>query len=107
MVKRRGYRIELGEIERALYEHPSIRDAAVVSVTDETAGTRIIACLSSRGLKRPSIVEMKMFCARNLPAYMSPDVFQFLDSLPRTSTDKIDYQGLTRLAHGGVAQPAR
>jgi hypothetical protein len=27
---------------------------------------------------------------------MNPDIFLFVDSLPRTSTNKVDYQGLTR-----------
>ena len=105
MVKRRGYRIELGEIERGLYEHPSIREAGVVGLPDEATGLRIVAYLSSRTPERPSIIEMKSFCARHLPSYMSPDVFQFLDALPRTSTDKIDYQGLRRFAERGMAEP--
>jgi amino acid adenylation domain-containing protein len=104
MVKRRGYRIELGEIERGLYEHPSIREVAVVGLPDEAAGLRIVAYLSSRTAERPSIIEMKAFCARHLPSYMSPDVFQFLDALPRTSTDKIDYQGLTHFADSGMTR---
>jgi amino acid adenylation domain-containing protein len=94
MVKRRGYRIELGEIERGLYQHPSIAEAAVIAVPDESAGVRILAYLSARSAQRPSIIDMKMFCARQLPAYMSPDAFQFMDVLPRTSTDKVDYQRL-------------
>jgi amino acid adenylation domain-containing protein len=98
MVKRRGYRIELGEIERGLYEHASILEAGVISVPDEAAGVRIIAYLAARAHPRPSIIEMKAFCAGHLPSYMSPDVFRFLEALPRTSTDKIDYQSLTRLA---------
>jgi amino acid adenylation domain-containing protein len=104
MVKRRGYRIELGEIERGLYQHPAIGEAAVISVPDQSAGVRIIAYLSAGTPVRPTIIELKTFCAGNLPAYMSPDVFRFLEKLPRTSTDKIDYQGLTRLAQAG-AQP--
>ena len=100
MVKRRGYRIELGEIERGLYQHASIVEAAVVGVSDDAAGVRIVAYLASRAQQRPSIIEMKSFCAGHLPAYMSPDVFRFLDALPRTSTDKIDYQSLARLADG-------
>jgi acyl-CoA synthetase (AMP-forming)/AMP-acid ligase II len=98
MVKRRGYRIELGEIEKGIYQHPSIEEAAVVGAADD-AGVRIIAFLSaSRALQRPTIIELKTFCARNLPSYMSPDVFTFLDRLPRTSTNKVDYQELSRLA---------
>ena len=102
MVKRRGYRIELGEIERGLYQHPLVGEAAVLSIPDE-AGVRILAYLSTRAGERPSIIELKTFCARNLPSYMSPDAFLFLPALPRTSTNKVDYQGLARLAQAGTA----
>jgi amino acid adenylation domain-containing protein len=104
MVKRRGYRIELGEIERALYRHESVREAAVIAVPDEAAGVRILANLSlHEGRTRPSIIEMKGFSSRHVPAYMIPDAFSFFEALPRTSTDKVDYQTLTRLAAGGAA----
>jgi amino acid adenylation domain-containing protein len=95
MVKRRGYRIELGEIERALYQHPRVREAAVVSVADPD-GIKIAAYLAPHPGERPSIVAMKTFCAEHLPSYMNPDVFTFLDALPRTSTNKVDYQALSR-----------
>jgi L-proline---[L-prolyl-carrier protein] ligase len=94
MVKRRGYRIELGEIESALYAHPRLREAAVVSMPDADAGVKVIAFVSSHDAPPPSIVELKTFCATKVPAYMSPDRFVFRDRLPRTSSDKIDYQAL-------------
>lgn len=99
MVKRRGYRIELGEIERALYQHPEIGEAAVVAVSD-AAAVRIFVYLSVKGSARPTIIDMKAFCAANLPAYMIPDTFRFMDVLPRTSTDKVDYQRLAAAAAG-------
>ena len=37
-----------------------------------------------------------------LPPYMVPDTFTFLSDLPTTSTDKVDYQGLKRLAASPV-----
>jgi amino acid adenylation domain-containing protein len=94
MVKRRGYRIELGEIERALYLHPRLREVAVVSMPDADAGVKIVAFLSCHGGDPPSIIDLKTFCATKLPAYMNPDRFMFHDRLPRTSTDKVDYQAL-------------
>ena len=96
MVKRRGYRIELGEIERGLYQHPDLREAATVAVPDADSGVRILAYLVPEREKKPSIIELKAFCARALPGYMSPDVFRFLHDLPRTSTNKVDYQALLR-----------
>jgi acyl-CoA synthetase (AMP-forming)/AMP-acid ligase II len=96
MVKRRGYRIELGEIEAGLYRHPAVREAAVIA-TAGTEGTVITAFLSCRTDTTPTVIEMKRFCADALPASMVPDRFAFRDALPRTSTDKIDYQALVAL----------
>jgi amino acid adenylation domain-containing protein len=98
MVKRRGYRVELGEIESALYRHELIAEAAVVAVPDDASGVRVIASLAAKGASRPSIIELKSFCSTHLPASMIPDVFMFLDALPRTSTNKVDYQQLKALA---------
>jgi amino acid adenylation domain-containing protein len=100
MVKRRGYRIELGEIERSLYLHPSLREAAVIALPDADAGVRITAFLSCGDVPPPSIIDLKTFCAAHLPPYMSPDRFVVMAALPRTSTDKIDYQALRRDAAG-------
>jgi acyl-CoA synthetase (AMP-forming)/AMP-acid ligase II len=97
MVKRRGYRVELGEIESALYRHPDVVEAAVVAVPDED-GVRIVAHVSRADGGKGSIIEMKTFCSKELPLYMIPDRFLFRPSLPKTSTDKIDYQALAREA---------
>jgi acyl-coenzyme A synthetase/AMP-(fatty) acid ligase len=98
MVKRRGYRVELGEIEVALYRHPGIKEAAVVAKPNEELGVKITAFLSSRDAKRPSLIEIKRFCSEHLPLYMIPDVFSWHEALPKTSTDKTDYQRLKELA---------
>jgi acyl-CoA synthetase (AMP-forming)/AMP-acid ligase II len=97
MVKRRGFRVELGEIEAGLYRHPKVKEAAVVAFADEQTGVSITAFLSSQEAKRPSLIEIKRFCAENLPLYMIPDQFVWCDSLPKTSTDKVDYQRLKEM----------
>ena len=97
MVKRRGYRIELGEIERALYEHPRVREVAVIASTDGEGAVEITAFLSCDEAATLSIIELKTFCKGALPAYMSPDRFVSRPRLPKTSTDKTDYQALKAL----------
>jgi amino acid adenylation domain-containing protein len=93
MIKKRGYRIELGEIEVALYRHPAIKEAAVLAYPD-IDGVPVKAFTSTRDGSKLSIIELKKFCSENLPLYMVPDLFCSLESLPKTSTDKIDYQQL-------------
>ena len=93
MVKRHGYRIELGEIEACLYRHPEIEESAVVAMTIDEQIT-IAAFVAVRGGGKLSLIAMKKFCGQHLPVYMIPDRFMFRDQLPKTSTDKIDYQSL-------------
>ena len=97
MVKRRGYRIELGEIEVLLHQHGGIREVAVVALPDADSGIRIAAYVSMAATAATSEIEMRRFCVEALPASMIPDTFTFLDVLPKTSTDKIDYQRLGHL----------
>lgn len=94
MVKKRGYRVELGEIEAGIYRHPDVKEVAVVALSNDENGVQITAFLSFKTGQNPSRIELKRFCAENLPTYMIPDFFSFMESLPKTSTDKIDYQKL-------------
>lgn len=100
MVKRRGYRIELGEIEKALYCHEQLTEVAAIA-RSEPDGVKILTYVASATQERPSIIQMKSFCADLLPSYMIPDRFIFCDRLPRTSTDKIDYQVLAQSSQEG------
>jgi len=97
MVKRRGYRVELAEIEAALNRHQHINEAAVVALPDPDSGVLIKAFVSWTGETKPSLVALKSFAAGNLPNYMVPDRFTVLAELPKTSTDKIDYQRLKQV----------
>jgi L-proline---[L-prolyl-carrier protein] ligase len=97
MVKKRGYRVELGEIESVLLKHPAVTEAAVVALQDQDGQVLIKAFLNVVKSEETSIIKMKQFSMDNLPSYMVPDRFAFLSSLPKTSTDKIDYQSLKTL----------
>jgi amino acid adenylation domain-containing protein len=97
MVKTRGYRVELGEVEAALYEHPAVREAVVLPIPDDLLGSRLRAVISVNGSGDLTRLELLEHCRRRLPGYMVPDVVEFCDTLPRTSTGKVD-RG--RLAEG-------
>ncbi len=94
MVKRHGYRIELAEVEAALAAHPEVAGSGSVAVLDESAGVRIVSFVTLKGAQAPSVIELKTFCAGVLPAWMIPDQFIVVASLPQTSTGKTDYQAL-------------
>jgi amino acid adenylation domain-containing protein len=96
MVKIRGYRVELGEVEATLYRHPAVREAAVLPVPDELLGSRLRAVVTADGgsnLTRESVLD---HCRRWLPGYMVPDIVEFREQMPRTSTGKVDRAGLAQ-----------
>jgi amino acid adenylation domain-containing protein len=90
MVKTRGYRVELGEVEAALHGHPAIHEAVVLPVPDELLGSRLRAVISADGAGGLTREEVLDHCRRRLPGYMVPDMVEFCEALPRTSTGKVD-----------------
>jgi amino acid adenylation domain-containing protein len=98
-VKLRGFRIELGEIEAALCRNPEVRQAAVVARRDENdATTRLVAYVVARGEAAESndAIHRALLSSlqEELPDYMVPAAFMFLDSLPLTLNGKVDRRAL-------------
>ncbi len=98
MVKIRGYRVELGEVEAALYSHPAVRELAVVPVAADDHGLRLRAFIAVAAGERLSGIQLKAFLGERLPAYMIPAELKFVESLPKTSTGKVDRQALAGAA---------
>ncbi len=95
-VKIRGFRIELGEIETALAEHPSV-EQSVVMAKQLDAENRLVAYLIAAPIQagRPenepvSSRDLRQFLKRDLPDYMLPSHFVWLDAFPQTPNRKVD-----------------
>ena len=95
-VKLRGFRIELGEIEATLTQHPSVREAVVLTVEDTPGDARLVAyAVLDPGVNKSSITNALRSHAQSLlPGYMVPATFVFLSELPRTTSGKIDRRAL-------------
>jgi acyl-CoA synthetase (AMP-forming)/AMP-acid ligase II len=96
MIKSRGYRIELGEIEAAIYGHQGVKEVAAVAVPDDLLGNRIKAFVVPREQGALTVQEVQAHCGRHLPRYMIPEVIEFRDHLPKTSTGKVNRPELAR-----------
>ena len=99
-IKSRGYRIELGEIESALLSQPDVREAAVLAIPDELIGNRIRAVVVPNVPGSLGVLQLQQYCASRVPKYMIPEIIDFCDELPKTSTGKIDR---VKLATEGAA----
>ena len=87
-VKVRGYRIELGEIEYALRKHADI-SSAVVLVSGESDLIAYMVCSTAL-----EILDLRLFLGKQLPAYMIPNHFVFLDEIPLNASGKADRKRL-------------
>jgi len=94
MVKSRGYRIELEEIEIVLSGHPEIMAAVVVPIPDELVGNRIAAVIVPIHGHTLATAEVVRYCAPLLPKYMIPEIMEFRESFPTTSSGKVDRKRL-------------
>ena len=97
MIKSRGYRIEIGEIESVLCNHPGIKAAVVIPIPDELIGNRIAAIIEPLPTVQMDKADILNYCATQLPKYMVPEIIQFRNSLPTTSSGKIDRRQLSAL----------
>ncbi|MGH7412374.1 MAG: amino acid adenylation domain-containing protein, partial [Candidatus Methylomirabilis sp.] len=93
-VKIRGYRVEIAEIEMALMRIPRIQEAVVLAHEDQHGDKSLVAYLTVDGVPAPSSGELKGQLMQRLPDYMIPSAFVFVDSLPLTSTGKVDRRAL-------------
>ena len=94
MIKSRGYRIELEEIETVLASHPDIMTAVVLPIPDELVGNRIAVIIVPTDKRTMGKYDVIRHCASRLPNYMIPEIVEFRDSMPVTSSGKIDRKQL-------------
>jgi amino acid adenylation domain-containing protein len=92
-IKLRGFRIELGEIEALLAKHPNVSNNVVMLREDAPGDKRLIAYVIPKD-GAPASADLRMHLRSQLPDYMVPAVFVFMDEFPLTPNEKIDRKAL-------------
>ena len=84
-----GYKVWPREVEEVLYEHPAVREAAVVGIPDEYRGETVKAFVSLNPGSEAPPDELIAFCRERLAAYKYPREVELIDELPKTASGKI------------------
>jgi long-chain acyl-CoA synthetase len=89
LIIRGGYNVYPREIEEVLYEHPAVREAAVIGVKDDKLGEEVGAAVALKDGQEASEQELRDFVKEQVAAYKYPRRVWFVDDLPKGPTGKI------------------
>ena len=92
MIISAGHNISGPEVEAVLLEHPKVQECGVVGLPDAERGQVVTAfvVLATGVAPDPAIVkELQEFVKAEIAPYKYPRRVEFLDSLPRTETGKL------------------
>jgi long-chain acyl-CoA synthetase len=89
LIIRGGYNVYPREIEEILYEHPAVREAAVIGVPDADLGEEVGAAVALKPGAQATESELRAFVKANIAAYKYPRHVWFVDELPKGPTGKI------------------
>jgi long-chain acyl-CoA synthetase len=89
MIIRSGYNVYPREIEEILYEHPAVREAAVLGVPHDEYGEEVGAAIALKEGASASPEELRDFVKSQVAAYKYPRHVWFVDELPKGPTGKI------------------
>jgi len=89
LIIRGGYNVYPREVEEVLYEHPKIREAAVVGVPHDEWGEEIGAAVVLHDGEELAREEVSSYVKERIAAYKYPRVVWFIDDLPKGPTGKI------------------
>src|SRR5262249_43810658 len=89
MIIRGGFNVYPREIEEVLYEHPAVREAAVIGIPNDQLGEEVAAAVVLKDRAGATAEELREFVKGQVAAYKYPRQIWFLDNLPKGPTGKI------------------
>ena len=76
-------------IEERLYQHPAVREAAVIGEPDELHGEIAVACVSLKTGCEATAADLRAFCRESLGRHEIPRKVFFMADLPKNAAGKI------------------
>ena len=89
IIKSGGFTIYPREVEEVIFQHPAVRDVAVVGLPDPIYGESVRACVVLKegvGAKEEDIIS---FCKERMAGYKVPRSVVFPDSIPKSGSGKV------------------
>ena len=84
-----GYNIYPADVEAVLFEHPAVKEAAVIGIPDEKRGETVKAFIVLKEGEKATAEEITAFCRERMAAYRVPRLVEFRDDLPKSIIGKV------------------
>lgn len=94
MINCSGFKVWPAEVEAQMYRHPAIQEACVIGAKDAHRGETVKAFVVLRPSYKGKVTadEIIEWTRRNMAVYKHPRVVEFVDSLPKSATGKVQWR---------------
>ena len=85
-----GFKVWPRDVEDILYQHPAVKEAAVIGMPDAYRGETVKAFVSLREQTRGKVSQQELidFCRQRMAAYKCPRSIEIIPEIPKTATGK-------------------
>jgi acyl-CoA synthetase (AMP-forming)/AMP-acid ligase II len=94
MIVRGGFNIYPAEVESVMYEHPFVKQCAIVGKPHPKLGEDVLAYVILKEGKELTAEDLIIFCSERLADFKCPRDIRFVESLPVNPTGKVDKKKL-------------
>jgi fatty-acyl-CoA synthase len=101
MINASGYKVWPAEVEAMLYAHPDIQEACIIGTTDPHRGETVKAVIALKAASRGRVGAEQIidWCREHMAAYKVPRLVEFVDTLPKSATGKVQWRLLQEREH--------
>ncbi|HEY6922823.1 MAG TPA: long-chain fatty acid--CoA ligase [Steroidobacteraceae bacterium] len=96
MINAAGFKVWPAEVEALLYAHPAIQEVAIIGKPDPRRGETVkaVAVLHPHARDKVTAQELTDWARQNMASYKVPREWEFVDSLPKSASGKIQWRVL-------------
>ncbi len=108
MINASGFKVWPAEVEAQMYRHPAIQEACVIAAKDDYRGETVKALVVLREAHKGKVTaeEIIEWTRANMAHYKCPRIVEFVDSLPKSATGKVQWRVLQE-AEKALSERAR
>jgi fatty-acyl-CoA synthase len=94
MINASGFKVWPAEVETKLFSHPAVKEACVIAAIDPRKGEQVKAVVVLRDGAQATADDIIAWSREHMAAYKVPTEVEFVESLPRSATGKVQWRAL-------------